>query len=123
MNKNLSATNSKIPNEDLNNILRDDPNFQWVKAFNDIGAVDILLKKPEGKKKIPSKMCSPHTQALKTVKKFAEKSMGLDVKIVPYEHFSSIAMHQSSLGGTGWRDATLTMIVVFILCQLYNIIR
>ena len=73
-------------------------NIRWVKAFNDIGAVDVLLNKPHSKSKIASKMWSRYVKALAAVKKeFGETSLGLDVKVVPYERYADIVMHQNSI--------------------------
>lgn len=117
----VDATNSTVPDEDLNTILAGS-NVRWVKAFNDIGAADVLLKKPADKMKTNSKMCSPDPDALQTVKEFAEKSLGFNVKIVPYEQFSAIAQSQNSLGYE-WMLATWIMVGVFIITQVYNILR
>ena len=116
----VDATNSKVLGEDLGSALAG-TDVRWVKAFNDFGAVDVLLKKP-GCKKIPSKMCSPDLEALETVKEFGETSLGLDVKRIPYEHYSSIAVEQYSLGKE-WMVATVIMLIVYAICQLYNILR
>lgn len=96
--------------------------IEWVKAFNDIGAVDILLSKVETKTKIPSKMCSTSNQALEIVKSFAEVSLGLDVKLVPPEQFEAMTVHQSSLG-TEWINATILIMEVFAVTMVYNIVR
>ena len=119
----VDATNSSVPGEDLHTAFAySQTNIRWVKGLNDFGAVDVLLKKPEGKKKLATKMCSPDTMALETVRGFAEDSLGLDVKVVPFQHYTSIAQHQNSLGKE-WMGATVIMIIVFILCQVYNILR
>lgn len=105
--------------EDLNSVAG---KTHWVKAFNDIGAVDVLLYKPESKKKTPSKMCSPSAEALAVVKTFAETSLGFDIKVVPIEQYAAIAKQQSSLGNE-WMLATWTIMGVFVVTMAYNIIR
>ena len=119
----VDATNSNHQGKDLFSILSyKKKDIRWVKGLNDFGAVDVLIKKPEGKKKVYTKMCSPDTNALQTVKAFAEESLGCEVKVVPIQHYSAIAQHQSSLGKE-WTQATIVMVIVYLLCQLYNILR
>lgn len=119
----VDATNSSKPGEDLFSMFAySDKGLLWVKGLNDFGAIDVLLKKPEGKNKLPTKMSSPDTLALESVKAFAQESLGFEVKVVPVENFTAIARHQSSLGKE-WMDATVVMLVLFILCQIYNILR
>eukprot|EP01083_Nonionella_stella_P086647 240861_1 len=135
----VDVTNSYKPNQDLSSTLnrvsisdRSNSNsdesplktdcFRWVKAFNDIGAVDILLRKPGAKTKIASKMCGNSKEALDTVKSFAEASMGFDIKVVPIEQYEAIKNDQNSLG-TEWITASFTIMGVFMLTMVYNIIR
>jgi len=117
----VDATNSPHAGEDLNTLLSV-TDVRFVKAFNDIGAVDALTRKPHGKNKIPTKMCSPNAGALEVVKDFAETSMGLDVKVIPYSKYNEIAIHQDSLGKE-WIVATIVMLITFALCMVYNIVR
>jgi predicted dinucleotide-binding enzyme len=117
----VDATNSTVRGEDLDAMLCM-TNIRWVKAFNDIGAVDVLLNKPHGKNKIASKMCSSHVKALALVKKFGETSLGLDVKVVPYERYADIVMHQNSLGEE-WMKATLVMVTILVLTEIYAVVR
>lgn len=114
----VDATNSS--EEDLDSLLGIS-NMRWVKAFNDFGAVDVLLKKPTSKK-IASSMTSPSLESLQVVKEFAEASLGLDIKRVPYEHYSAIVGEQMTIG-KDWISATVIMLIVFGLCQFYNILR
>jgi predicted dinucleotide-binding enzyme len=111
-----------LPGDDLNSICSNRANVRWVKAFNDVGAVGLLLRKPESKTKIASMMCSPFQESLESVKAFAEQSLGFDVKILPYEKFSSIAQHQNGLGKE-WMRGTFIMVVLFCVCHIYNIVR
>ena len=117
----VDATNSSVKGEDLDELLSV-TDLRWVKGFNDIGAVDALTKKPYGKKKMHSKMCSPSPEALETVKSIAETSFGLDIKTVPYEKYSEIAQHQDTLGEE-WILATIIILITFALCMVYNIVR
>jgi predicted dinucleotide-binding enzyme len=117
----IDVTNSTVRGEDLDAMLCM-TNIRWVKAFNDIGAVDVLLNKPHGKNKIASKMCSSHLNSLEVVKKFGEASLGLDVKVVPYERYPDIVMHQNSLGEE-WMKATLVMVIILVLTEIYAIMR
>ena len=117
----VDATNSSIPGEDLHSILAM-TTLKWVKAFNDIGAADVLLKKPGSKTKLISKICSSHADAVKTVTAFAETSMGLQMKTVPYEQYQAIANQQNSLG-TEWIASVYIMFAVFALCELYAMMR
>jgi predicted dinucleotide-binding enzyme len=98
--------------------------FRWVKAFNDVGAVDLLSRHASMKKPIASKMCSPDDEALEMVKGFAESSLGFCIKKVPFEHYSVISSHQNQVaGGNEWLSATWTMVAVFIVTQMYSILR
>lgn len=117
----VDATNSSIPGEDLHSILAM-TSLKWVKAFNDIGAADVLLKKPGSKTKLISKICSSHADAVKTVKEFAETSMGLQIKIVPYDHYHGIAHQQETLG-TEWVTSGYILLVIFVLCEIYALMR
>ena len=92
----VDITNSTVRGEDLSSLcgLTD---VAWVKAFNDIGAVDILLYKPYAKNKVATTMCSPHPKAQGIVWKFAEDSLGMSVKNVSSECCHEVAMHQNSL--------------------------
>ena len=117
----VDATNSWTPSEDLHSILAM-TDICWVKTFNDIGAADVLLKKPGNKTKLVSKICSSHPHAVETVKIFVEKSMGLNMKVVPFEQYYGIANHQNSLG-TEWVSAAFIMLIIFILTEIYAVMR
>jgi len=117
----VDPTNSSVRGEDLHSILTV-TNVRWVKAFNDIGAVDVLLNKPFSKTKTPSKMCSRYPEAVEAVKNLSESSLALDVKLVPYERYLQIAQHQESLG-EDWMKATWVILVVFVLTELYAVLR
>jgi predicted dinucleotide-binding enzyme len=98
--------------------------FRWVKAFNDVCAVDLLSRHAPMNKPIASKMCSPDDEALEMVKNFAESSLGFCIKKVPIEHYWVIATHQNQVaGGNEWLSATLTMVAVFMVTQMYSILR
>mmetsp|Transcript_5699 Transcript_5699/g.8039 ORF Transcript_5699/g.8039 Transcript_5699/m.8039 type:complete len:471 (-) Transcript_5699:210-1622(-) len=118
----VDATNSSCASGDDLNTLLSVTDVRFVKAFNDIGAVDALTRMAGGKKKIPTALCSPCTEAIETVKSFGETSLGLDVKIVPYGKYSELAKKQDSLGDE-WILSTAIMLVMFALCMTYNIVR
>jgi predicted dinucleotide-binding enzyme len=119
----VDPTNSWKDDEDLHTFVVG-TSLRYVKAFNDIGAVDLFTKGPEMKKRISCKMCSPDEEALETVKSFAETSLGLSVKKVPFEQYSAIAVHQNkTAGGEEWMLAIKIMVVLFICHQIYSIIR
>lgn len=117
----VDATNSSMRGEDLHSLLAV-TDVRCVKAFNDIGAVEVLLDKPFGKTKLPVKMCSRCPDALQVVKRFAETSLGMDVKIVPYARYCDIAEHQESLGEE-WMSATKLMLFLFIFTEFYAVMR
>ncbi|KAL3920135.1 MAG: hypothetical protein SGARI_007023, partial [Bacillariaceae sp.] len=117
----VDATNSSVKGQDLREVIGT-TDVKWVKAFMDVGAIDGMLNKPYDKFKTASKMCSPYQEALSTVKSFAEESLGFDVKIVPYERYADIAMHQNSLGNE-WLIAGGYMFFWFCVFQFYNIMR
>lgn len=134
----VDATNSFRKDEDLSSALKKvsgtdhedsgsegsphKSGVRWIKAFNDIGAVDVLLRKPGDKSRVVSKMCANDPGALETVKGFVEESMGFDIKVVPIEQYEVIKNDQNSLGKE-WMTATWTILGVFILTLIYNIIR
>jgi predicted dinucleotide-binding enzyme len=117
----VDVTNSSIPGEDLISLCRL-TQVRWVKAFNDIGAVDILLNKPFSKNKVATTMCASDKITLAIVKRYAEETLGLAVKVVPQERYYDVAMHQNSLG-TEWVHATYVMLIVFAFTELYAILR
>jgi len=117
----VDVSNSWTRGEDLNSILSM-TDVRFVKAFNDLGAVDLLLDKPTSKDKIQTKVCSKYSDAADAVKGFAEESLGLDVKLIPYERYSDIAQHQQSLG-ENWIKAAILIVVVFAIAELYAILR
>lgn len=117
----VDPTNSSVAGEDLHSLFSV-TNVRWVKAFNDIGAVDVLLNKPYSKNKVPAKMCSRYPEVVDIVKAFGEESLGMDVKVVPYERFLDIAQHQNTLG-TEWMQSTYILLVVFALSEFYALLR
>ncbi|CAB9526512.1 Metalloreductase STEAP4 [Seminavis robusta] len=117
----VDVTNSSVRGEDLSSMCRL-TEVEWVKAFNDIGAVDILLNKPYSKTRVATTMCSPHKKALGLVQYFAEESFGMTVKNVPPERYNDIAMHQNSLGQE-WIHAAWVMMILFAICEFYAILR
>jgi predicted dinucleotide-binding enzyme len=119
----VDPTNSWNANEDLYNVVAG-TGLTWVKAFNDVGAVDLLSKHPVMRKRIAAKMCSPDDEALEVVKNFAETSLGFCVKKVPFDHYGAIASHQNKrAGGEEWMDAIRLMVAVFVFTQMYSILR
>jgi hypothetical protein len=94
----------------------------WVKAFNDVGAIDMLLRKPNAKAKVLSKMCSSNKAALEMFKSFAETSMGFNIRVVPIEQYDVVYNGNNGLGKE-WVTATWTIIGVFLINMLYNMFR
>ena len=117
----VDVTNSSVPGEDLQSMLGL-TNARWVKAFNDNGAVDILLDKPYAKKSLVTTMCGKDLEAVRIVKDFAEEALGFHVKIVPHARYQDIAMNQDSLG-EDWVHAAYLTIFIFILCEIYALVR
>ena len=117
----VDITNSSVPGEDLHGMLGL-TNARWVKAFNDNGAVDILLDKPYAKKAMVTNMCGKDLDAVRTVKKFAEDALGFHAKIVPHARYNEIAMNQNSLG-EDWVQAAYLTVVLFVLCEIYALVR
>lgn len=117
----VDATNSSVRGEDISSILVH-TSIQWVKAFNDIGATDVLLEKPTSKHQIPVKMCSKYPDALALVQHFATESLGMQVKIIPYQHYGQIAIHQGSLG-EHWTKSTIVLLIIFSLAETYAVVR
>jgi len=119
----VDCTNSSRSREDIHGLLGiNDHQIRWVKAFNDIGAVDVLLDKPSYKNKITTKMCSSNEEALKMTKAFAEESLGLNVKVIPYERYHEIADAQNSLG-QAWVHSAYILLFVFAYAEFYSALR
>lgn len=126
----VDATNSPRRGQDVISILTKSsspPNstttsIQSVKAFHDIGAVEALLDKPANKRKIPVQMCSNYPDALAVVRTFAEESLGLDVKVIPYQHYGQIAQVQYRLDES-WIRAIAIMLLLFVVTETYSIFR
>ena len=117
----VDVTNSEVRGEDLSSLCGL-TEVEWVKAFNDIGAVDILLHKPYSKAKVATTMCSPHRKALDAVQFFAKEAFGMDVKNIPYNRYHDVAMHQNSMGKE-WCHATYVMLFIFAISELYAVLR
>jgi predicted dinucleotide-binding enzyme len=117
----VDVTNSSVRGEDLHGMLGL-TGARWIKAFNDNGAVDILLDKPFSKKSMVTTICGRNLDAVDKVKIFAEEALGFSVKIVPIHQYQEIAMHQDSFGDD-WIYATYTILVLFFLAELYAILR
>jgi predicted dinucleotide-binding enzyme len=126
----VDATNSPRRGQDVISILTKSsspPNstttmIQSVKAFHDIGAVEALLDKPANKRKIPVQMCSNYPNALAVVRAFAEESLGLDVKVIPYQHYGQVAQVQYRLDES-WISAIVIMLLLFAVTETYAIFR
>lgn len=117
----VDTTKSSNRGEDLDTLLAV-TNVRYVKAFHDINAVDLLLSHPFDKTKVVSTMCSRYPDALAVVKSFAENSLGFDIKSIPYEAYSQITLRQESFGEE-WLKALRVMSVVFILAEVYAVVR
>lgn len=117
----VDCTNSRRKNEDLDSLVRN-TGIRWVKAFNDLGASDILSNKAAAKRKILTKACSPSKGVIEIISRIAEQSFGLDVKMVPYEQYPELVMSQNSLGQE-WMYAATIMLGIFVLTELYAVFR
>jgi hypothetical protein len=60
--------------------------------------------------------------ALKVVKAFAEESLGLSVKVVPFERFDDIKLSQNALGKE-WVHAAYILLFVFAYSEFYAVLR
>ena len=67
-------------------------------------------------------MYSPDLDAVQQVKAFAQDSLGLQVKVVPYKHHVDSMMYQQSLD-RHWVRAGRTLAVVFLFTELYATFR
>jgi Predicted dinucleotide-binding enzymes len=92
-----------------------------VKAFYDCGAVYLLAQKSTCKTPVSTNICGTDLGAISVVADLA-KSMGFTSRIVPLSSHSSQISHQNSLGNE-WVRATLVIGVVFVLTEVYCIIR
>lgn len=117
----VDVTNSSVRGEDLHGMLGL-TGARWVKAFNDNGAVDILLDKPFSKKSMVTNICGRSMDAVDKVKSFAEEALGFSAKIVPVDQYQEIAMNQDSFRDD-WVHATYIILVLFVLTELYAILR
>jgi len=117
----VDVSNSFVPGEDLDWMLAM-TDVHFVKAFNDIGAVDLLLEKPTSKGKIQSKVCSKYRDAASAVKAFAEEALCMDIKVIPYSQYAAIAQHQQSFG-ENWVRAMFVMVTIFVVVLVYAMLR
>jgi len=117
----VDITNSNMRGEDLHGMLGL-TETQWVKAFNDNGAVDMLLDQPYNKKPMLTTMCGTDLNAVDKIKRFAEEALGFGVRIVPIDQYSKIAMHQNSVG-QDWIYSTYIVLVLFVLTETYSVLR
>lgn len=86
----------------------------WVKAFNDIGAVDILTRK--SKSRPSTRMSARDPYALADAKNFAETALGFDVQAL--SHAERKASEQNSIGKE-WKHSAY---IAFAIYTFYFII-
>lgn len=96
--------------------------FQWMKGFNDNGAIELINHKVASNKIIATKLCGEDEAAVNEVKKLAESSMGFTVKVVPFSQFHAISRTQNELGKT-WIHAAIVMMLIFAFAQIFSIVR
>lgn len=92
-----------------------------VKAFYDCGAVYLLAQKSTCKTPVSTNICGTDFESISIVADLA-KTMGFSTRIVPLSSYVKQAEHQNSLGNE-WVRATLVMGVIFVLTEIYCIIR
>ena len=97
-------------------------NVRWVKAFHDVPAVRLLEQQPTDAQKVATKMITTHPTALVAVQQFAEKCLGMNVKVVPFQHFRTASQHEGSLGDE-WLIASFLMGTLLVFTALYSVIR
>ena len=114
----VDCTNSRRKGEDVDTLLRGTTGIRFVKAFNDLGAADILANKAATKKKPITNMCSPSRGAIDVVRRFAEQSFGVEVQTVPYQYYNKISKAQNSIG-SAWSHSIYIMLVTFVLTEFY----
>lgn len=117
----VDATSSFCHREDLHSILAI-TGMRFVKAFHDVTERDILGDRPFHRTKISSKVYSPSSAASQLVKIFGEMSLGLDMKIVPFRYYRTIALTEKSVGGDLMQSAWL-MLSIFLVTEVYSIVR
>ena len=102
--------------------------LRYVKAFNDNGAVDLLLHDDESyyatsKKLMVTSMCGKDIAAVRIVEQFAKTSLGFDVvKIVPFNNYKLMSSNQNSLGKDYIHSVYITLLV-FAFSEFYAILR
>jgi len=85
----------------------------WVKAFNDVGALDLITRKATSKKALTTTMCGNDAQAVDTVKVFAQQALAFErVTILPQADFASEM--EESQGSIGWEWIHTFWIMLFI---------
>ena len=104
--------------------------LRYVKAFNDNGAVDLLLHDEDyvissSKKVMVTSMCGKDMRAVKIVESFAKQGLGFDIiKIVPYncKNYKSMSANQNAIGKDYLYSIYITL-VIFALTWIYAIMR
>ena len=97
--------------------------LNWVKAFYDNGATELLLRKPWSKHPLVTIICGTNELAIDTVRNFAQEGLGFDiVQVLPMHHYSQLSRHQTSLPKE-WVDAVFVLAIIFAFTEPYAILR
>ena len=104
--------------------------LRYVKAFNDNGAVDLLLHDEDyaissSKKLMVTSMCGKDMKSVKVVESFAKQGLGFDIiKIVPYNRktYKSMSANQNAIGKDYLYSIYITLFI-FALTWIYAIMR
>lgn len=121
----VDCSNPTASGDDLRSVIESmgiNNQFQWMKGFNDNGAVELINHKVASNKIVTTKLCGEDEAAVEEVKKLAESCMGFTVKVVPFTQFDVISRNQNELGKT-WIHAAIIMMLIFAFAQIFSIVR
>jgi hypothetical protein len=119
----IATTTRRSIHDDDNNILYQRLPIRWVKGLNDFTSTDVVeYQNVTSNYTLTTKLCSKYPRALDSVRKFAELSLGLDVKIVPFRHYPKFNYHQNTVSDE-WITSVYIILFSFIFTEFYSILR
>ncbi|KAL3788907.1 hypothetical protein HJC23_002661 [Cyclotella cryptica] len=120
----IDLTNGNRKNKrDLKRVLSSlDIKFdRWVKAFNDIGAIQELQHHSGGKSRFTTQVCGPDEESVEAVIRLAE-ALGYSTKKVPIDQYEKLQGAQDTIGWE-WNHSIVLMVALFLLVSIYIIIQ
>lgn len=89
----------------------------WVKAFNDTGAIQEMQSSLKDKMKLTTSVCGPSDRCVKEIVALA-RFLGYSPTVVPIDQYESLQSSQDNIGWE-WIHATTVMILLFAIAFTY----